>query len=466
MIKDKKPGFINIHNDNLSFISYDKYKNPQCLESIAISSFLDADTTIELSAKKFQGYDFQLMIVPDFWLGNRTYDFQSNDRSAIESFIARKLKLEFPKNPEIQNLFSYEIIKKNKGEQEVVSIFMQEPKANDLLQRLAAYKFKPVRITSPGLIWNMRLRKTVDSFEKKSTGLVYLVERECFLLFFYQGNFLFSRTIPLPEVSKESSSRVDTLTYEINQSIYHLSQRTKAQLDRVFLVSKADDNTEQLMEKIGRNISVLDVKTAGIHRDNELSEELGLSADFMPDELSPPDNVPGVSDRILIKGIETNRIQIAGIIIGIVLLLILGVEFLFLSNISRRESSTVILGEDDPKAAIEHYNTALDSLLADTEREKPISVLGRLAVSLPQNVIVESIEVEHEPSPSIYFKGKVMADDINDFSSTLRTLVENINTNLKIPNRITIDNIEIDMTEKQSGTTRQDYHISFKLDLI
>jgi hypothetical protein len=405
-------------------------------------------------------------VVPDFWLGNRSYDFQSTDKAAIESFIARKLKVEFPKNPEIQSLFSYDAVKKTNGIQEIVSLFMQEPKAALLLESLAVYGVRPVRITSPGLIWNARLKKTVDSFEKQSISLVYLINRVCFLLFFYQGNFLFSRTIPLPDPREDDSSRVDTITYEINQSAYHLSQRTKAQLDRVFLISRADDNFDRLREKIGRNISALDFKSAGIHGENELSEELGLAADFTPEDLTPPDNVPGVSDRLLIKELEIKKIQIAGIIIGLVLLVILCAELLFLINFSHSESSAVIPGTEDPKAVIEHYNNTLDALLSDMGKEKPLSVLGRLAASLPDNIAVESVEVEQEPSPSIYFRGQATADNLNAFSATLKKLVENINTNLNISNRITIDNIDIEMTEKQSGTTGLIYRISFRLDLI
>ncbi|MBN1907168.1 MAG: hypothetical protein JW927_18960 [Deltaproteobacteria bacterium] len=466
MFKNKKQGLIVIHDDNLFFISYDHHKKQQILDTFSISSFLDTDTVIEISEIKFQDYDFPLLVVPDFWLGSRTYDFQSTDKSAIESFISRKLKVEFPQNQGVQNLFSYDVARKTKGSQEIVSLFMQEPKAGELLERLAVHRFRPVRIASPGLIWNARLKRSVGSFEKQNIGLLYLINRECFLLFFYKGNFLFSRTIPLPEVSGDDSSRADTLTYEINQSAYHLSQRTKAQLDRIFLVSRADDNTDRLREKIGRNITVLDEKTAGIRDARTLSEELGLAADFTPEELTSPDSVPGVSDRLLIKEIETNRIQITGIIIGLVLLVMLCAELSFLINVSRRESSAIITGEEDPKAVIEHYNNTLDSLLADNEREKPLSVIGRLAASLPQNIVIESLEIEQEPSPSIYFRGQAAADDINDFSSTLRSLVENINTNLNISNQITIDNIEIEMTEKQPGTTRLIYHISFRLDLI
>ncbi len=196
MFENKKPGLIVVHNDNLFFISYDHYKKQQSLENYSISGFLDEDTTVELPDAKFQEYDFSLLVVPDFWLGSRTYDFQSTDKSAIESFISRKLKVEFPNNQGIQNLFSYDVTRKTKGNQAIVSLFMQEPKADELLQRLAAHRIRPVRITSPGLIWTARLKKLVDSFEKQSIGLVYLINQECFLLFFYQGIFLFSRTIP------------------------------------------------------------------------------------------------------------------------------------------------------------------------------------------------------------------------------------------------------------------------------
>jgi hypothetical protein len=466
MFKDKKPGFINIHNDNLSLITYDKYKKPQCLESLSISNLLDSDTTIELPVKKIQDYDFSLMVVPDFWIGNRVYDFKSNDRSAIESFIARKLKLEFPKNPDIQNLFSYEITKKNKGDQEIVSLFIQESKTDGLLKRLAANKLRPVRITSPGLIWNIRLMKAVDSFGKQCTGLIYLIEKECFLLFFQNGKFLFSRTIPLPEVSADNSSRLDSLIYEINQSAYHFSQRTKSQLDKVLLISRGNDNVSGLKDKIGRNLTVLDEKTVGHSPGDQLLTEQGLIADFTSDDLFPTDRIPGVSDRLLLKEMEINKMQLIGLFIGLIFLVILGGEFLFLKSVEYRESRVNISGEEDPKTIIEHYNTALDSLLSDAEKEKPLSILGRLALSLPDNIIVESIELEQEPSRSLSFKGMILAENINDFSSALRSLTEHINTNLRISNPITMDDIEIGMAERQPGITRSEYHISFKLDLL
>lgn len=464
MFKAKKPGFIVIHNENLSFMLSDQRGTWQCMESLPLSNFLDTDICIELSNRKLGDYDFSLMIVPDFWFGSRTFDFKSSDKSAIESFIARKLKLEFPKHPEIQNLFSYNMLRDAKGSRELVSLYIQEPKAGDLCRNLARHNLRPVRITSPALLWNQRLKTCVDSFEETGTGLVYLLKDECFLLFYNRGNFLFSRTIPLPEAGGDNSSRYESLSFEINQSAYHYSQRTKSQLDKVLLITKAGDRIDQLREISGRNISFLYEDNSRITSDNDLTEQLGIAADFTPDELLPPQDLPGISDRLLVKEIEISKIQIAGIFIGLVLFLFLGIEFLYLRNIQQRETRVYRTAEEDPKQIIEQYNEALDVLLADSERKKPLPVIGRLAASLPENVMIESTEIELDSSHSISFKGTIIAKDINDFTSSLRSLVENLNKNFKPSNPMSIDDVEIEMAKKRTESGRQDYHISFTLD--
>ncbi|MBN2418972.1 MAG: hypothetical protein JXL81_06275 [Deltaproteobacteria bacterium] len=465
MFKAKRPGFIVVHDEKLSFMSPDKQSGWQCIDSFPVSSFLDSDVSIDILHKKYRDYDFSLMIVPDFWFGNRTFEFHSKNKTAIESFIARKLKLEFPESPEIQNFFSYNIIK-NKGKQELVSLILHEPKAALLCKSLARHSIRPVRITSPALLWNKKLKKTVDSFEESGVVLIYLLRDECFLLFYYLGNFLFSRTIPLPESGKDNAVRFKSLSFEINQSAYHFSQRTKTQLNKIFLISRADDNIDQLKTSLGRDINFLDEKSAGYIPKDELTDRLGLSADFTPDELFPFENVPGVSDRLLVKKIEINKIQISGIIIGIILLLILGMEGLFLHDIKHREAYISQTREEDPKQLIEQYNKSLDAMLLATQRKKPLSVIGRLAESLPANIMTESIEAELEQSHSLSFKGTIKAEDINDFSFSLRSLIDNLNNNFRLSNPINIDDVEIEMAGKPSENGRQNYNISFYLDLI
>ena len=462
MFKAKKPGFMIIHDESLSFMSYDQQNDWQCLENFPMSSFLYDDISIDMPHKKYGNYSFPLLIGPDFWFGNKTYDFHSNDKTAIESFIARKLKLEFPKNPDIQNLFSYKTIK-NKDQQELVSLFLQEPKAAEICKGLARYDIRPVRITSPSLLWSQRLKTAIDSFDELGTGVIYLLKDECFLLFYYLGNFLFSRTIPLLDKNMDDSLRHKSLSFELNQSAYHFSQRTKTQIDKIYLISRADDNIDRLKKSLGRDINLLDEKTT--YKPNDvLADKLGLIADFKPEELFPYRNIAGVSDRALVKDLETNKIQITGIIIGFILLLILGMEFLFLYNVKQRETYIPHTGED-PKQVIEQYNESLDSLLAATEIVKPLSVIGRLAASLPENIRVESIEAELEQSRSLSFKGIITAEDINVFGSSLRSLVEKINNNFKLSNPLNIDDVEIDMEGRRLENGSQNYHISFYLDL-
>ena len=464
MFKAKKPGIIVICDENLSFIAADKHNGWQCIESFPVSGFLDKDISIDIPQRKFRGYDFALMIVPDFWFGNRTHDFQSKDKAVIEAYIARKLKLEFPKNPEIQNLFTYKVIK-NDGKQELASLFLQEPIAGALFQNLAQYNIHPVRISSPALLWNQRLETLVDSFEESGTGLIYLLRNECFMLFYYLGNFLFSRTIRLPEIEEDNSSRYKSLSFEINQSAYHFSQRTKTQLDEIFLISRANDNTDEIRESLGRDIHPIDKNNSRRDSNDKFVEELGIASDFAPDDLFPVKKVPGISDRILEKGLEARKIQLVGIIIGLVLCLFLGSEYLFLNNMKHREALTDQVSGKNPKQIISQYSDALDMLLIDSERKKPLSVIGCLAASLPEDLMVESIEVELDPVHSIFLRGSISTKDIDEFGALLREMVKNLNNNFNTLNPLSIDDVEINMNGQQTADDKKKYAVSFSMEL-
>ena len=463
MFNRKKSGFIIIHNEELSFMTPDLNKGWHCIESFSISGFLNPELSIDRPLKKLRDYDFSLMIVPDFWFGSKNYDFHSKDKNAIESFISRKLKQEFPENSEIQSLFSYKILKQEKGRQELVTLFLQDPQAGELCSGLARCNIRPVRISSPALLWSRRLAGTVESFDEAGTGLVYLLDNECYLLFYSQGSFLFSRTIPLPETGDDTTSRYESLSFEINQSAYHFSQRTKSQLTKLFLIPEEDTDQTEVKKIIGRDITILDESFEGKHFNDELSKSLGLCADFTSEELFPSEKVPGISDRILKNEIETRKIQLAGIIVGLFLLLILGGEFLFLHNAWQNETANSYRSEENPREKIEQYNEALDALLYDAEKEKPLIIIGKLAASLPENIFFDSIEIEVDPTHSLNFRGYIKADKVEAFNSALTNLVANINNNLKCSNNLSIDDIEIEIAGKQS---LQIYNISFYLDLI
>ena len=78
---------------------------------------------------------------------------------------------------------------------------------------------------------------------------------------------------------------------------------------------------------------------------------------------------------------------------------------------------------------------------------------------------MESIETELEQSHSLLFKGTLTVEDINDFSSSLKSLVDNLNINFKLSNPMSIDDVDIEKEGNRSENGRQNYHVSFHLDL-
>jgi len=461
VFKKRKIGFIEVQNENISFVSLGRDGTWHYLESIPLMDTFDGENPAVNISEKFKDHDFPLLITPDFWFGNARYPFRSHSSKIIRSFLSRKLASEFPQASRIRDFFSYEVVKNQKGEQEIAANFLQEPRAFELYQFLIRNNIRPLRISSPALLWNERLKKRVDNFNQIGTGLIYLFDSRCSLYFYFRGNFLFSRVIALPEFQGDDIPQFEIITYEMNQSIYHFSQRTKTDLERIFLYSGREIETHQLSEMLGREVRTL---PSGPERRASLINQSVIIPVSDPDEILEPLRLPGVSNREAVNEIEWKKIQAIGIIIGLILLTILGLEFSFLTGVRDRETLSISAAPEDPTQSINRYNEALDVLLNKAGEKDPMDIVGRLAESLPENILIESIAATTDPAPAVSLSGVIKAYGADDFGNSLRSLIEKVNIHIPAQKALNMNDVDIEIKGDYPEAGYQDYHISFTLD--
>lgn len=466
MFNKGSQGYIEVYNETLLFVALGNDGNWHFVTSLSLSAIFDKDNTVNFFPDKLKNYDFSLLIIPDFWFGNAKYPFRSHNKSVIRSFLARKLTSEFPNTPKIKDFFSFNIVKNEIGEQEISVRFPQEPRFFDLYQVLVNNDLRPLRISSSALLWNKRLRDKIDNFNDIRLGLINLSDNSCSLFFFQMGHLLFSRSIYLPEAQEDKSAQFEVIAYEMNQSIYHFSQRTKKDLDKICFFSEERMAIDQLTDTLGREIEVLSLKIRrrDVHFDPEI-EVYGDGVNFEPGEVLEPLALPGVSDRSALNEVASKKMFAAGIIIGTILLVVLGVEFLFLSQIKRNESRSLIKTGAGPTQSIQQYNSALDVLLEEEGRKDPLDLIARLAEALPENIRIESVDVSVDQSTVIFLAGVIKVKGSDGLSKSLKQFLEKINKNIQNGKQLIADDVDIGTKGQSLEDGSQEYHFSFKWDV-
>ena len=195
MFKKKDKQITVFNNEEIFFVTYDNNKNLSVIDSHSTDKFLDDSFEIENIIEEARSKINSLLIVPDYWVGNNIYVFQSKNKSLVEEFIQRKLTSEYPDLPDIKYFFDYIFHETDQKEREIYVYFLQEPESFSLHKRLVEFDLIPRRITTPAFLWEQKLKKNIPDFHEGGKAFAHLLASECFLYFFLQGRFLFSRSI-------------------------------------------------------------------------------------------------------------------------------------------------------------------------------------------------------------------------------------------------------------------------------
>lgn len=453
-----------IDGEMLNFVEIDPTGAHKKVASVKLEDLLGHNGDANLIPVTMRDRVNTLLIVPDYWFGNSVYKFQSGRKSLAEAFVERKLKAQFEQLADIKYFFDITFFQRERHEQWLYAYFLQDPQFYQVYQALSELDLTPQRITSPAFMWGPRLQEEIADFDKGGKCFIQQLPGVYHLYFFFKGNFLFSRSISLSDIEGNASDNLQTITFELNQSLYLFSQRAKSEVDTLYLLACGSDSTVELSEALGREIieltAILDGSQAWCSSDGS-SEPQG----YLPvTHWQSQTKYLFLSHRKLRKELEWKSVQSVGMVIGLLLFLVLGLETIFLFKFSDQYQTSpvneagIVVGEVNQQ--IRQYNQALDVLLEEAARLLPQDVLVKIAESLPYDVQLQEIVLETASNPSVNFKGIVIAQGPDHLKGSLSALIVAMNKNLQPAKALAMPDIDL-----EPDRSTQNYLIKFKLEL-
>ena len=448
----------------LSIVEVDSRGGKNAVESVKLADLLNdaADDNLIPWSTRYRANN--LLIVPDYWFGNFVYKFQSAKKSLADAFVERKLQSQIPLLPDVKYFFDCTFFQREHKERWLYAYFLQDPQFYQLYKTLSRLSLTPQRITSPALIWGSKIRQKIPDFNDGGKCLIELLPNIYHLYFFFEGNFLFSRSIPLADLAIDSSDNLQAITYELNQSLYLFSQRAKAEVNKLYLVSSESSAVGGLSEALGREIndlSFLFSQPRGTHPSHASTD---LIDSFVLFNFLLKYQFLFVSHKKLKKELEWKPIQSVGTAVAILLCILLGLESIFLHKWSYKNQLPAINGEgafpEKTKRIIRQYNEALDILIEDAQRRSPKEVIAKVAESLPSEIRMQEIFLKTETDPALDFKGVAIALGSNRIKGSLSVLIANLNKNLHPRKALVMSDIDIEFDKE-----KQSYFIKFRVGL-
>lgn len=466
--KNKNKYLTVVNNNQLYIITFNYHSNLEVLNEITLDQLLGESHEFRRILKDMKNRVNSLLIVPDYWVGNNFYKLQSRKASIADAFIVRKLQDEYPDLPDIKYFFEKDLYQTEESERWLYVCFFNEPRFYELYENFSQFDFPPHRITSPAFLWERKLKKNISDFDKGGKGFIHISEKECHLYFFSRGHFLFSRSIELAASQAELADIFTLLTFEIEQSLRLISQKTRAGIDDIYISSLRERDAQALSDMLGRPIkelqSLLNESTNYIN----MVEQIGPAGFFEPIDFVASKNQLSFSHKVLRKEMEWKPIQKTGIAIGLLLVILLCTEAFFIRGWSKSNpflNTNNRMTDIRQQETINEYNQAIDSLLREMERISPVQIIVRIIKSLPENISIKEINIDLETNPGLDFTGLVTASGPEQFKEFLSVLLTGLGENFKPRLPLTLKDINFEIENTLPESSKTVYFIKFRLDL-
>ena len=398
-----------------------------------------------------------LLIGPDHWFKHDFFPFKSQRGSLIRPFIERKLKTTYPNLPFAPHFFSYHFRQTSAAGPGVRIFHLYEQKAYELYEALCKMNLMPRWITTAALLWEEHCKQRVSGFEAQAALLIHLQAHEAFLYFYFHGDFLFSRTVALPE----SGERLDALIFEVNQSIYLFSQKAKSDLNQVYLIGEETGFQQRLSDFLGRPVQEI----SGTTRLSSLPRDLAhLEGLLDSGGVSIPGDAYSVTHSRIQQEAKWRPVQWAGALMASFLLLVFAAEYQWLDGRLQDEIIARSQLQRQQPIALADYDAALMELSEDAQRPSTSHAVLKMLSCLPEDVQINEIKMDSHAS-HLNAGATIAADSVDRFRNRLKLLVENMNQRLRLDAPIRIEDMVFNLEDMKSQSAKTHYKISWKADL-
>jgi hypothetical protein len=425
MASHKHLQIIAVHDDEIRFDD----DRPEAMQStsatLGLADFLAGRPFAALPAAEAGPRGVRLLIVPDHWLGQAAYAFQSRKRSLVEAFTQRQLLAAHPELPSIAAFYAYRFTRGEDENQRLTVTYLQEPKGYQLYQRLEDSGFPPHLITTPALLWEYALRSSLAGFADGGQCLIQVVGRRCFFYFFVAGWFLFSRAITLPDGASGPDDRFGVLVYELNQSFYLFAQKARADVAGIHLVAPHAEDPALLTDLLGREVRPL-VQGEAVYAPRDSDSPI---AGFMAQARHLRSGFRGIAHRQLKRELDWKPVQIAAAVVGAVTLLVVAAESLFLRGFYAKGAGRDLPGVVSDASAAETlaaFSDALAFISAEASKPSAAEAVAVVMRSLPAATRIKTLALAIAEQPGLRLEGVITASGHEAFEVQLTALLERL----------------------------------------
>ncbi len=381
--------------------------------------------------KEFLSKEIRLLIIPDYWITIRFYPVATKKASVIESFLKRKLPMDFPDASDCKEFFEYSFYKQ--AEQQGVQVYVIQEELFYILYRNLFSSLSIEKITTPAFLWKAKLSKKIKDINKGLKIFIHIYQNSAYLCFFLESYFLFSRLISTEQ------DYIGQLSYELMQSFRLVSQKTKKEVEKIYLISRQDLDAEGLSERL--EIEIVDVsdQVALSSPSLDVVEGIGSFAFLNRSDLLDSAKFFYLAYRPLKEIKEWAFFQNVGIGVGIFVFVFLLIEAIYLNSfIPRLHKNT----PDINIPTIQEQISAIDDVLHYKERADLSLIIMKILNCTSNEIYLQHIGISSGPPYSIELVGNVSALSVKDFQKIFSLFLSNIKQSFKhsqIPSLADID---------------------------
>jgi hypothetical protein len=282
------------------------------------------------------------------------------------------------------------------------------------------------------------------------------------------GQFLFSRNIQIPDTEGDASQIYNLLNYEINQSFYLYSQKTKSAVDSLFMLAPDASAVDQLTELLGREVQELPSLQTAPGIPDEAMAYPSCRVFTAPDLTRNGEHY--LSYRPLKNELAWRPVQWASIAVGLFLAVLLTVEsgalYLWSRSVDRQMIELTSIASEPPELALQDISQALDEITRELERPSGSGTLMRTLLAMPDGVSVRKISLDVSGTPVLNMEAVVDADNPDAFKAMLAVFLNQLNQRFDLkPNALREKDVSIQLDRSEGDGRKPVYQINFGFEI-
>ena len=383
--------------------------------------------------------DNVVIIIPDDWVSRTFFPFRSPKKKYIKPFLLRQLKKLTDQDENLHNYHHYYLGVDPNEEKGIFVYYLTRRDALQAKRSIDAAGFNVSMITTPGLLWGEKLKRTLGKKNVKNIALLIQHEDECQLFLYHDRAFTFSRGFDLGEYTeKEEAFR--NLVFEINQSFIYFSQQFKSEVELVTVIDSSchEDLSGRLQDAIDKEIMLIggqSARTCSGSLDPEAArEKIQHWIYFCESDFLDTAHAPNLLPENELKNVCYSCFQRAGIVVGTVLLLIFTVQVCWL-QVQYRSLSKQLQTQTKPveslmESTLNRWNDAADAIIDRARRPSVSRFLAELVrIDVPY-MQLNRLEFDMEAGKLIKLEGVFNTENARIFKTGIETLMNKINNDI------------------------------------